>query len=228
MRKSILALCISILLPATAHARENPILAYTHLSPSPYTIPAGVVALGTTISFGVTDFFDIGTNIFLNLSRVYNARAKLALVDVDGFALALTGGWQRFNFKDLKSSNPDVTVTSTMPGLSTGFAFSRTVGLVLSGNTAITSTSLNQTGAETSGIVQGVEAEADLSWAYAPEKKTLGNAFSTGVSYDFTYKLVGMGLSHHWPSFQLGAHYIPKAATGKVQPIIGIGASVSL
>jgi hypothetical protein len=57
-------------------------------------------------------------------------------------------------------------------------------------------------------------------------KLNIKNAVSAGVSYDFTYDLVGLGISHHWKGFQLGVHYYPTADRYKFLPIVTGGGSV--
>ena len=64
--------------------------------------------------------------------------------------------------------------------------------------------------------------------AYNPKKKSLGNVLSTGLTYDFTFKIYGVGISHHWSGFQVGLHYYPDASKYRVMPILVGGAVVDL
>ncbi len=213
-------------------AAENHLFAYTHLLPGPFTLPAGRLVVGTDLAYGVTDFFTIGTSILRDFYKIYNANAKLSLVDYESFACALTGGYEAYNYKDINTGNPDVSVTSWLPGAVFSFALGERVAIAVGGNLRYSSEKSNTPGVEASGFVRGARIESDLSWAYNPKndkkKNTLGNVFSPGVSYDITYKMLGMGFSHHWPGFQLGFHYYPSAKSNQVQPIISGGMIVDM
>lgn len=215
-----------------SRAAENHLFGYTHLLPSPFTLPAGRFVIGTDLAYGVTDFLTVGTSILRDFYKVYNANAKLSMFDYESFACALTGGYESYNYKDLYSGNPDVTVTSWLPGAVFSFALLDRVALAVGGNLRYSSEKSNTPGVEASGFVHGARVETDLSWAYNPKnekkKNTLGNVLSPGMSYDVTYKLVGVGLSHHWPGFQLGFHYYPAAKSNQLQPIISGGMVVDM
>src|SRR3990172_10717144 len=96
-------LAVAACLWAAAAARADgpsPVFGYTHLMPSPLTLPAGRLSYGTAFSFGVTDFLQIGTDVVRDAYGVLNANAKIGLVAREGFAAALTLGFEKFNFKD--------------------------------------------------------------------------------------------------------------------------------
>jgi hypothetical protein len=207
---------------------ETPLLAYTHLLPSPFTLPGGRFVLGTDVALGITDFLQVGSNILLDAYKIYNVNAKLALLDYEGFALALTGGYESYNLHDQDSGNPDLQIKSFLPGAVAGFSISPTLAAFVGGNLNFTSQALTTNGIATSGYSRGASAETDLSWAYNPHKKGIGNVLSGGLSYDFTYQLVGVGLSHYWRGFHLGVHYYPNATQNKFLPIIAGGAVVDL
>ncbi len=215
-----------------ATAAENPLFAYTHLLPGPFTLPSGRFLIGTDLAYGVTDFFQIGTSILRDFYKAYNANAKLSLVDYPSFACALTGGYEYFNYKDLYSSNPDVSVTSWLPGAVFSNSLLERLAISVGGNLRYSSEKSDTPGVKATGFVRGARVESDLSWAYNPKdtkkKNVLGNVLSPGVSYDLTYKLFGIGLSHHWSGLQLGFHYYPSAVSNQVQPIIAGGMAVDL
>lgn len=232
LRKPILAiflfLSLSFTLTTRAQAYENPMFGYTHLLPSPYTLSAGRLILGTDVAYGLTDFFQVGTSLISDLYQIYNANAKLSLLDYPSFAMAITFSWQSFNYKNLYSSNPDYQVTSYGPGVVTAYGLFDTLALFIGGNLLFSDKTLTVQGAKFSGLAKGATFESDLSWGYNPKKKSVGPVLSGGLSYDTTYSMVGVGISHHWPGFHLGFHYYPSASEHKLVPIISGGASFDL
>lgn len=209
---------------------ENPLFAYTHLLPSPFTLPAGRLVLGTELVFGVTDFLQIGTNLVRNFYQNYNAQLKASLVDSPEFALALTGGLEYFNPRSLSGLNPDVWIRSYLPGLVAGFELLPRVGIFVGGNLNFSQTDVPSDELNRSGFFRGALLQSEINWAYNPPVKKrgvgLGNVVAAGMSYDLTYRLLGLGLSHHWPGFRLGVHYYPGAENFRWLPLINGGAVV--
>jgi hypothetical protein len=228
----ISAACILLLLgivsSSPAWAYENPILGYTHLLPSPYTLPAGRFVLGTDVAFGITDSLQIGSNILYDAFKVFNANAKLSLIDLPGFSFGLTFGFQTYNLRDLDSSNPDIHVTAYLPGAVAGIAITQELGLLVGGSANLTSQTFSLNGLTTSAYTHGANVESDVSWAVASNKGWPTIVLSGGGSYDFTYQLAGVGASMHIHGFHFGAHYYPAATQNKVLPIIAGGAAVDL
>ncbi len=211
-----------------AASTSNQLFAYPHMLPSPFTLPAGRFIIGTTMAYGLTDFATISTDVFRDFYKVYNAGLKLSMFDFQSFAFALTAGVEHYNYKDIYIGNPDVSITSYLPGAVAAFEILPRLAL-FTGGTLIYSKIKPNSDIETSGLLRGAQVEADLSWGYSsPSKRSYGNVLSTGVSYDISYKMAGVGLSHHWPGFQLGVHYYPSASRQKVQPIISGGAVLDL
>lgn len=198
--------------------------------PSPFTLPAGTLVYGTDLALGLTDFLQVGTNLWLDLGRVYNANVKASLIDQPVFAFALTGAYQTYNLSDFSALNPDVQVQAYQPGAVAAVELLPSLAWFVGGNLNFTQRTLTTQGVQTSGLVQGARGETDLTWEYSGggsgKRKRQGNALSAGVSYDFSYKLYGVGLSHHWPGFHLGVHVYPDASENKVQPILAGGGSI--
>lgn len=212
-----------------SRAAENTLFAYTHQLQSPFTLQAGRLVLGSDMALGITDFLQVGTNVLYDFYQVYNANAKVSLVDRREFAAGVTLGYTTYNYKDIAVGNPDLRVSSYLPGVITAFSPIENVALFVGGNLNYTSTNLLTSGIATSGYTTGARVGSDISYAYNPKnKKGVGNVVSAGVSYDMTYELVGFGLSHHWPGFHFGIHYYPNASQYRVQPILAGGAVVEL
>ncbi|HUP56079.1 MAG TPA: hypothetical protein VM598_01410 [Bdellovibrionota bacterium] len=228
MRTRLLLIAFLIAAPAQASQGENPLFARTHMLPSPFTLPGGRLIVGTEVAFGITDFLQVGTSLLRDLYRVYNANTKLSLVDLDEFAFALTGEWQSYNYRDISVTNPDVKVTSWMPGFIASWAPLPRLAHFVGGQLSYSSVTQNVAGAQLSGYVQGAAVESDLSWAHGPDKHPTALVLSGGVSYDFTYELAGFGLSYHVQGLHFGLHYYPDADRYKVHPIIVGGTSFSL
>jgi len=211
-----------------AFAYENALFGYTHMLPSPYTPPAGRLALGTTTGIGITDFFELQTNVLSDLFQIYNAEARFSLLDFPSFALGLFLGYQYTNLNVLSSNNPPIGLGAWMPGGVVGIEVIQDIALFLGGNLFFPNVNPNGLGIDTSGYLQGAQVESDVSWAYNPGKKQVGNVISAGATYNFTFGFYGVGLSHHWKGFQIGFHYYPNASNLKVYPIFAGGAVVEL
>lgn len=213
---------------APARAAENQLFAYPHLLPSPYTVPAGVFVFGSELAFGVTDFLQVGTSLVRDLAQIYNANARVSLVDTPDFALGVHAGYEHYNLRDISTRNPDVTISSWLPGVVTAFALHPQLAVFTGAQLQITSATVSTAGLQTSGYTRGASVESDLAWAYNPPTKSggIGNVLATGVSYDLTYSLLGVGVSHHWPGFHVGFHYYPNASDRRWYPILTGGGAV--
>ncbi|MBY0470543.1 hypothetical protein K2X30_05190 [bacterium] len=209
-------------------AESNPLFFYTHRMSSPYTMPAGRLYLGTSVGVGVTDFLQISTDVVRDIYKTYNVQAKLSVLDSSAFAVALTGGYVTYNYADAAVGNPNLQINTVQPGGVIAIGLAPTLAWFVGGHVDITNTQLITSGITTSGFFSGTTLESDLSWAYSPEKKHLGNVLSVGVTYDTSYRIYGVGMSHHWPGFHVGLHYYPNAAINKLDPIISGGAAVNL
>lgn len=231
-----LLLCLSGLPIASgrpAHAAskvevENPLFGYPHLLQSPFTLPGGKLLLGTAVAFGVTDFFQIGTNLLADFYQNYNAGVKLAIYENEVTALALVASFQRYNPSTFSASNPDLWINSYQPGAVIAVAVLPQVAAFFGATLNLTHEEMPGSNIDRSGLFRGATVETDLNWAYSPpsKRKSLGNILATGVSYDLNYKLLGVGLSHYWPGFHLGFHYYIGAEQNPFLPIIQGGTVV--
>lgn len=228
MTRTELALALALLLPAPAQALENPLLGYTHMLPSPFTLTAGRFVLGTEADFGVTDFFQVGTGLVSDVLQVYNANVKLNVLDLPEVAACLNLGYENYNLSSFSSFNPDAQISSWQPGATVGYELAPHLAHFVGGHLSLTNVNVNAQGVSTSGYVQGVTGETDLSWNYSSGEHSVGDVLSGGFSYDFTYRIYGIGISHYWPGFHLGVHYYPNASDYKFVPILAGGAAFDL
>jgi hypothetical protein len=231
MMRILLALVLltaSVVPSAQAADETNPLFGYTHLLSTPLTLPGGRIILGTDVAYGITDFLQVGTSLLYDIYQVYNAEVKINVVNVHEFALALTGGWQSYNYDNIAPANPSIQVTSWQPGAVIGYELLPNLAHFIGANLSYANTTQNVAGTLLSGYVKGAQVESDLSWAHGPEKRPTMLVLSGGLSYDFTYKIVGFGVSYHVPGLHFGIHYYPNADQYKVQPILVGGTSFSL
>lgn len=199
---------------AGAKAVSNPLFSYTHMLPSPYTMPAGVLYIGTDAAIGVTDFMEVGTSIIRDVYQTYNAGVKFQLIDTPSFAAGLTGSWVSYT-----QSNQQITILS--PGLVTAYGLSDSLAWYLGGNVNFTNVTVNYSSVATSSLYRGTVLDSDIAWAYSGKKKnSMGNVLAAGVTYDVSYNMWGVGLSHYWGGFRLGFHYYPTASTYPIYPLI--------
>ena len=201
----------------------NPVFGYTHLAPSPFTLQAGKVVFGTDVTVGVTDFLSVGTGLLRDAFQFYNANAKVSLASTSDFACALTFTAEAFNYDTISSNNPNYTVVTYQPGAVAAYAIIPNLAVFAYGDLSLSHPDPITSGIDTAGYVSGSLIGSDVSWAYSPGKKRIGNAVSAGVTYDLTYQIFGFGVSHHWPGYQVGLHYYPNATQYKVQPILAGG-----
>jgi hypothetical protein len=243
MKLLVLVSAIATLLAASVAPVESDaaeIFGYTHMQSSPLTLSAGRLAIGTSVAYGVTDFLQIGTNVIDDIYKIANVNAKLGMVELEEFALAPTVVFQTYNLHDIVDTNPDLRTYSWLPGLTAAFAVSSNFAIFAGGNLNYSHPEPKTENIVKSGYYRGAQIGSDLSLAYnsaagGSSKKRqpsassgIGNVVSAGVTYDLTYKVFGIGLSHHWPGFRLGAHVYPNADRNQVMPIVGVGASVDL
>jgi hypothetical protein len=208
----------------------NPVFGYSHLAGSPYTLPSGRLVYGTDVAVGVTNQFQVGTNILRDSFQFYNAQAKYRVVSTSSFAAATTFGFETFDTAAVGVSTQSAQITNYLPGVVTAVGVGESVAWFNSGSINLSKATV-PSDMQKAGYIRGSQAESDIAWAYNQGTTKRGdpfvrNALAAGVSYDFTYKVLGYGMSHHWHGFQLGAHYYPEAKRQKLQPIIAGGGTM--
>lgn len=231
MRKSLWLLGLLLALSANARGETSNILfAFPHLSPSPLTLPAGRLLLGTQVSYGVTDFLQLQTDLLRDLYGFYNAGVKLQIWDTELAAVALTLGFETYNPNDFCASCSSVQITSWQPGVAVALLAIDRLAWFGAANLNYQKFDVTLAEGTSHSSIRGARLSSDLAWAYHPptQKRDISNVLAAGVSYDFSYGLFGIGLSHHWPGFQVGFHYYPNADQRKILPILVGGMGLQL
>lgn len=206
---------------------SNPIFAFTHLLPSPLTIPAGRLVIGSEVAYGLFGWAQIGTGIVEDIFQVFNVDARVRLIDFPRFALGAGATFETYNLQNYGSANPDLRVNSWLPGITAAYEVAPRMAVFVGGNLNITHEQIPSV-LQTSGYVQGAQLETDFSYAYNPPRRpgSIGNVIAGGVTYDMTYRITGVGISHYWPGFRLGFHYFLNASQNRLLPIIAGGTLV--
>ncbi len=200
----------------------NPAFGFTHLLPSPMNIPGGTWVLGTTAALGITDFLQISTHVLRDVTGYFNLQAKVPLIEYPTFIASAFVGWDHFNLNTYDKTNPDMRIRAWQPGIVTGYEINADMAFFVGGNFNVANQEIPNT-IRTSGYSRGAQLEVDWSWLYNPASSRLGdNAISAGMNYDFTYSLVGFGVTHHWPTFELGMHYVFNADRYRVLPLLNV------
>lgn len=205
----------------------NAAFAYTHSLPSPVNMPGGTYVIGTTVAVGVFDFLQFSTNTFRLFTRAWNVQAKVSLIEYPTFIVSAFLDYESINLNHHDDRNPDLRVNSWQPGLVTGYEINEDMAFFLGGNFHSSAQTLPATFYK-SGFFQGARVNFDWSWMYNPvDSRLANNAIAAGTVYDLTYKTIGFGVTHHWPSFQLGIHYTANVDNHRVLPIFNIASGFS-
>lgn len=197
----------------------NPAFRSAHLLPTAETIPGGSYVVGTVSAVGVTDDLMLSTDVVRDVLGYYNLGLKVPFVRFPTFRFAGFVQYETFNLDTADSRNPSSRIRAWKPGIVTAYELSSNTAFFLGGNFFISNRKIPHI--ETSGFLHGARAEADWSWAYSE------NSLALGATYDFTFKLYGMGFSHHWPTFLAGIHYVFNADKERLIPMFQINLGYS-
>lgn len=197
----------------------NAAFAYTHLLPSPFNLPQGTAVFGTSVAYGLFDFFQVSTNVARDIQGQWNFGAKVPLVEYPTFVASAFVDYQTFNPHSYDDTNVDHSVKRWQPGLVTGYEITPDIAFFLGGNFSFGEEAPKIV--TTSGYLHGAQLNMEWSWLYNPSTSRLGNnAIALGMKYDLTYSLFGLGVTHHWRNFNLGVHYT-FADRSRFLPIVG-------
>jgi len=199
-------------------------LAYTHILPSPAVIPAGRFEIGTSVGFGFFDFFDVSSNLVLDVQGVFNIGGKVALYHDHNFAFAPYVNFytQSLTETDIYGNQTSLTSTAWAPGAVFGYRLAS----ALTGDTGFTYVSRNPPIPKSSvqnprtALIQGNTGNQEFTVGISGSF-----AISMGMSYDFTYDITGAGASIHVAGFQIGGQYYFNVGQGNFMPILAAGFS---
>jgi hypothetical protein len=204
-------------------------LGATHLLPSVFVIPGGQLILGSSIGYGFFDVFDITSNLFLDLSSVFNVQGKFSVYRDEDFGIAVYVGYSSQQTKVYDSAtgqtNKDQSSTAVEPGATVSYRLLDN----LTAHTGLSQTIRNpeikkaDVQAYKNGFLHGTMLSQEFTAGIARNF-----ALSIGGSYDLVYEISGAGASIHIGGFQLGAHYYFNVQTGSVLPILGGSYSTTL
>ncbi len=205
--------------PSNNMIPTNVAFAYTHMLPSPVNLPKGTLVVGSTLAYGAMDSLEFSTNIIRDVQKQWNVQAKVPLIEYPTFMTTAFVDYQSTNSSYFEETNPTVRLARWQPGLVTAYEIDDNMAFFLGGNFDFGKSSPEVM--TTSGYLKGARLQADWSWLYNPSNSKLAhNALAAGMTYDLTYNMLGLGLTHHWRAFQLGVHYM-FSDRAKFLPIFG-------
>ena len=209
--------------PAARNEESTPLVfLYTQSLPSPINLGAGQWVLGTRAAYGIADFVELSTDIVRDVTRHYTLYAKVPILEFPEFVASAFIQYSHWNLHHYDKRNPDAAIHAWQPGLVTGFELDHDMAIFIGGNLQLTSKTFPDD-AYTSGFANGAKMNFDWSWMYNPRGGRLSeNTLSIGTSYDVTSKIWGIGVTHHWSTFEIGASFYPGADHYKVLPILNL------
>jgi len=188
--------------------------------PTGYTLNKREVILGLgNVVLGVTDRFQLSTNILLYLVQIYNGELKYRILNSD--SLNLAAGLD-FSHWDFVADGEGLGFFSVSPYLSLSHRAGERLNLHFSGRWSEFSGQGDIKDVELSGYLQGTTLMAGLEYSLSRRMKLLAEA-----GYDATFK--GFHLSSAvlfgWDTFRLklGVNYFrPENYPGFTLPVIGL------
>jgi hypothetical protein len=185
-----------------------------------------IIGLGN-LHFGITDDFQVGTNLLLYIFQIYNAEAKFHFLGAEKIHLGATFGFASFSLESTsEDEEAEFDFTFISPGLVLSSKISETFSFHLGGQYSYNSTDFEVEDAEiTSSAASGTNVYLGLEKDISPRTKILGEA-----GYDITYEglRVGGGFLIGWDKFRLKLgiqHFSGSIGTSDynfVFPIIGL------
>lgn len=190
--------------------------------PTGFTLNRGEFLVGIgNIGFGISDRFEVGTNVLLYLVQDYNANVKYSFIKTENNALSVGFSFHRF---DLSVFGSDTAFTSFSPFASFSTKISKNTLLHLGAQYSSFSgdgdaeigDAVVEEGSEGTSVSLGIE--------HRFSKKT---RFLAETGYDVTFKgfRAGAAVLWGWKSFRLklgGRYYKPKDHDAFISPVIGL------
>ncbi|MCK5077110.1 MAG: hypothetical protein KAR38_12075 [Calditrichia bacterium] len=190
--------------------------------PTGYTLNKGefTIGLGSSIAYGVSDKFQLGSNVLLFLFQIYNVNAKYNFYNQDGLSAAGGVNFSRF---DLDVFGNDASFTTIAPFAVLSKDLNEKTRLHISGHYSHFSSDENIEDAEANSSSSGTSGAIGLEHSISKKTKFLGEG-----GYDFTFKGVRVGGTFLWGwehfRLKLGVNYFkPESSSeGFTFPHIGI------
>lgn len=225
MRISLIVVLVVVALSVPAVAMsgfEGRPITNNAFTPTGYTLHKGEFAIGLgSIAFGFTDNVQVGTNLLLWIFQVYNAGAKVALVEDDDRAISV--GVQAYQLSlDLEEGDDESDFTAIAPYAAASFRLGDSTMGHVGGQYAHFSADGEDEidDVEANAASSGTSVFAGIEHSYSDRTK-----FVADVGYDTTFEGVRAGgaAMFGWTTFRLklGLSYYT-AGDGFFFPIIGL------
>jgi len=188
--------------------------------PTGYTLGKGEFTLGLgSIGYGLSDQFQLGTNVLLFLFQDYNVNAKFSFFKTENNALALGLSLHHF---DLPVFDADEQFTAFSPYISYSSRIGEKTMLHIGGQYSHYSGDFDIGDAKASITSAGSSASLGVEYDLGKNSKAMAE-----TGYDLTFKgfRVGGALLFGWTSFRLklGVNYFaPNGDNNYIMPVIGL------
>lgn len=225
MKKTIILL-VMILLAVQLYAdvgfKGRPIINNIGMQTG-YTLNRGEFLIGIgSIGFGITDNFQLGTNILLFLLQAYNVNLKMSLIKTDNSAFS--AGLSYYSFKWEIFDN-ETSVNSFNPFATYSFSAGKDTRIHLGVQYSIFSTEDEDEDVEDAEIgptTQGTSVFTGIEYTLSNKTKFLAEG-----GYDLTFDgmRVGGAILFGWTTFRLklGVNFFsPKDGESFTWPVIGV------
>jgi hypothetical protein len=189
--------------------------------PTGYTLDKREVILGLgNVVLGVTDRFQLSTNVLLYLVQLYNGALKYRIHKSETFNLA---AGLEFNYLNIEASDEQLKFSSISPFVVASFKASERLNIHLLGRLSEFSSKGDMEDVELEGYLSGTTLMAGLEYSLSRRMKFLAEA-----GYDATFNgfHLGSAVLFGWDTFRLKLgvnyfrpeHYHP----GVTLPVIGL------
>lgn len=218
MRKTIIMILVVLFCAISAYSiiDDEHRLIQAHTIPTAYTLNEDEFQVGIgPVYYGITEDFQVGTNMLSNILGVFNADAKYNFLDKPGLGLAGGAGWMYFKIAD-------DSYNALLLSLNASFVLKSNLKLHTGGTVAlIPDFDLDEDTTYTGGAASGTMVPVELEYNLSEH-----SAILAGAGYDLSFGAFSAGASylHSWEKFNLkvGAHYTAGDGWDYITPIIGL------
>jgi len=185
-----------------------------------YTLNKGEFTIGLgSVSFGITDQVQVGTNILLYLFQIYNADLKVTLMNSESVTVAAGSNFSVFN---LEVFGADTGFTSFSPYVAVSKMLTDKTTLHVGGQYSFFSGDADIEDADVTAVSKGTSFYAGLEYSFSNRTK-----FLTEGGYDTTFDgfRFGGAVLFGWKKFRLKLvvnYFKPESTQGFTLPVIGL------